>query len=130
MMRPDLADDSAGPGLAPLIDVVLLLLIFFMVTTRFSEHSLEIDLPEASTSAPQDEPRILSVDVLADGRIEIDGAVLEKSALDARLAAEQAEIEALSIRADEKAPHGVVVTVLDLARRNGIERVELGANPE
>ncbi len=129
MNRPEFADDAAGPGLAPLIDVVLLLLIFFMVTTRFAEHSLEIDLPEATTSAPMNEPRILAVDVRADGVIQIDGEEVDDETLALRFAEEAATLDALALRADEKAPHGRVVRVLDTARQHGIERVELATAP-
>ena len=64
-LRPGYKEDSVEVNLTPLIDVVFLLLIFFMVSTTFDRHAkLKVSLPEASTKATQqqNDPLVLSID--------------------------------------------------------------------
>ena len=64
-LRPDRRDERVDVNLTPLIDVVFLLLIFFMVSTTFDRHAkLKVELPEASASTEQklEEPVVLSID--------------------------------------------------------------------
>lgn len=85
--------EASTPNLTPLIDVVFLLLIFFMVSSTFLETSaIEIKLPEATGKAPEESPEALLVKIKADGDFEIDqlivpatarrslGAILERQA--------------------------------------------------
>lgn len=77
-------DDQIQLNLTPMIDVVFLLIIFFMVATKFSEmeRNIELELPKvgsAGEAATPKEPR--AVTVFADGRIELDGEPVERAAL-------------------------------------------------
>jgi biopolymer transport protein ExbD len=72
-LRPDRSDERVDVNLTPLIDVVFLLLIFFMVSTTFDRHAkLKVELPEASAKTEQqlEDPVILSID--AKGNYFID----------------------------------------------------------
>jgi biopolymer transport protein ExbD len=123
-------EESTGPGLAPLIDVVLLLLIFFLVTTRFVENSLEIDLPEAASAEASERSRVLVVDVSDEGAIEIEGRSVPSADLAALFAERVEDVDVLEIRADRMAPHYAVVDVLDAARLSELERVRIAADGE
>jgi len=122
--RPE--DDDAGIGLAPLIDVVLLLLIFFLVTTSFREPELPLSLPRATTGEAAGPERVV-VSLAANGELRVDGRAVDLEALgvylEERVGADAAERFALEIRADQDVRHGRVVEVLDLARRRGVERL-------
>ncbi len=117
-------------NITPLIDVVFLLLIFFMVTTTFKEQSaLEIELPEAASGEVQPAAPLELV-VSADGRYFIGEKALvnpRRETLHRTLAERTAGIEkpALVVRADGRAPHEAVVRALDVAAELGIERVRI-----
>lgn len=114
--------EAPGPNIAPLLDVVLLLLIFFVVTSSFAEREIALELPDAEASEQPIE-RQLVVNVMADGRIVVDDEEIAPEQLDARLARTAEEHGSLEIRADASARHADVVGVLDRARRVGVLRV-------
>ena len=111
--------------ITPLIDVVFLLLIFFMVSTTFQRDSaLTIELPEASSDVrePTESPIEISVDV--QGRYYVDGIQLVNTQLKT---VKQAMIDAaagrdapqLLINADANAPYQSVITIMDAASQLG-----------
>lgn len=114
-------------GLSPLIDVIFLLLIFFVVTTSFRTPELPIDLPEAAGEASKD-PSALVVSIDAAGNTSIEGKPVEIESLAARLAGDGRE--SIVVRADGAVPHRIVVAVLDTARRTGIASVGLAVDRE
>lgn len=116
------AAEAPGPNIAPLLDVVLLLLIFFVVTSSFAEREIALELPGAETGERELE-RELVVNVLADGRVLVGDEKMSLERLESRLAQTAAEDGSLEIRADAAASHGDVVAVLDRARRAGVLRV-------
>ena len=115
------SDAQLDINLAPLIDVVFLLLIFFMVTTTFTKESrLAVDLPEAQGLAAEQAPEQLEIMISADGQYTINGRALVDSAratLKAALAkvSEGDSSRPLVITADAKTPHQAVVTAMDVA---------------
>lgn len=124
-MRLELGDDGeAALDMAPLIDVVFLLLIFFMVATSFAreEQQLELDLPEAHSGAAGEPARELVLDLLPDGGLRLDGQALSSAELPGRLAdlARQDRRRALLVRADRGLEYGRVVAVLDQCRLAGL----------
>ena len=114
--------EGATLGLAPLIDVVLLLLIFFVVTTSFTEPRMQLELPGAESATPQP-PATLVVSIGADGALQVDGEDADRAALAERLAEASAADGELEIRADRATPHGNVVEVLDAAQKVGLTRI-------
>ena len=121
-----------GPdiNLTPLIDVVFLLLIFFMVSTTFERESeLGIELPEASADAEPTREGFLEVSVDNKGRFYVNGRPLvnTQTATLVQALREAAEARggepALVVSADGKAPHQSVMAVLDAAQRVGLARV-------
>jgi biopolymer transport protein ExbD len=119
-----------GINLTPLIDVVFLLLIFFMVSTTFTrETRLSVELPEAEGERTNEEtPKQIEVLIDKDGGYAINGNMLVNRKIDTIMAA----LEQLSdtdksmpiiITADKEAPHGAVITVMDAAGRVGFEKL-------
>lgn len=117
-------------NLVPMIDVVLVLLIFFMVATSLRHESeLELRLPEASAKPMPSHLAQLEVDIDADGRYALNGQVLvasDASTLQAALqtAAHGQELP-LILRADGRTPHQAVVTVLEAAEQLGLKQVAI-----
>ncbi len=119
-------------NLTSLIDVVFLLLIFFMISTTFERQAaLKIDLPEASAEAqPQDNPERLEIVIDPEGRIYLnDSQLVDSSPATLRTALEQVVGEnrelPVVIRADAQTPHHFVVTVMDVTGRLGFTRLSI-----
>jgi biopolymer transport protein ExbD len=116
-------------NLTPLIDVVFLLLIFFMVSTSFSELTqLVVDLPEAEGSpATTDEALILTVDVA--GNMTLNGESVPNDTRGLSLALRQhlsgnTDIP-VTLSADAMTPHQYVVTAMDVAAQLNITRLTI-----
>lgn len=117
--------------MAPLIDVVFLLLIFFMVSTTFREESqIEINLPQASNEPvePVGEPLEILID--KDGRYYVDRTPLINTQIDTlkralRKAAEGRKDPAVIVSADAMSPHQSVVTAMDAARQVGLVHLSI-----
>ena len=128
---PDVSVD-----LTPLIDVVFLLLIFFMVTTTFvREGRMGLELPEAQTEVTTQPTEPLRIVVSADGDYSVNGRALTDAAVRTLMAALQeasggdTELP-LVITADGRAPHRAVVRVMDAAERIGFGKVSIAIRPE
>ncbi|MGB1138344.1 MAG: ExbD/TolR family protein [Luminiphilus sp.] len=122
--RPEVAIN-----LTPLIDVVFLLLIFFMVSSSFSELTqLVVDLPEAEGSpASGDATLMLSIDV--DGKMMLDGQPVPNDAAGLmRAMADRIQgstDRSVMLSADALTHHQHVVTAMDVASRLGLERLTI-----
>ena len=112
--------------MTPLIDIVFLLLIFFLVATTFhqQEREMKIALPFASSSGPISATlRELIVNVDAEGAIILSGRVIEPEAL--RTTIQEAVAanpdQKVTIRGDRQASYGHVVRVLDICKGSGVQ---------
>ncbi|RAR64462.1 biopolymer transport protein ExbD [Onishia taeanensis] len=114
-------------NLTPLIDVVFLLLIFFMVSTTFeTRQALELELPESASAAPADTaPVVLSISAAGDYRL--GETSVDQRDLAAALAAQAdaARDHGLVIEADGRVAHRRVVAALDQAAALDITRVRI-----
>ncbi|MGB8714447.1 MAG: biopolymer transporter ExbD [Onishia taeanensis] len=114
-------------NLTPLIDVVFLLLIFFMVSTTFeTRQALELELPESASAAPTDTaPVVLSISAAGDYRL--GETSVDQRDLAAALAAQAdtARVHGLVIEADGRVAHRRVVAALDQAAALDITRVRI-----
>jgi biopolymer transport protein ExbD len=120
---------AARIDIAPLVDVVFLLVIFFALTTTFLETSgLELELP-ASHSTAQREPRELTVMMDSDGQVSFAGEIVDLAGLGERLARalDQQERKVVVLRADTAARHGDVVRIMDVIRDAGAEALTVAA---
>ena len=131
-MRLRRADrDEAHINLTPLIDVVFLLLIFFMVSTTFERESeIEIELPEATAERPDREAAAVEVWVDAEGRLYLNGRQLEDTRVSSLRTALEALVlpeprPALVIGADASTPYQAVINVMDAAHQAGFVNLSL-----
>lgn len=128
--------EEVGVNLTPLIDVVFLLLIFFMVSTTFTrETQLQLDLPESASGEPVENQNLEQIEVLvsAAGEVTINGKSLISPNLDSLQTALQREAGGnnslpVVITADAKASHQSVITVMDAAGQQGFSRLRLTTN--
>ncbi len=118
-------------NLTSLIDVVLLLVIFFMVSTSFVQDGrLRIKLPESDAVAEKRVADPVTILVSAEGAYRVnDRALVDASAETLRAAlreiAPEARGQAVTIRADARATHQAVVTAMDVAGRLGFSQVNI-----
>lgn len=119
--------DNSGLTLAPMIDVVFLLLIFFMVSTTFvTRPGLKLDLPESrSTTETATERWVISID--KTGQLYLNEEEIRLESLSTEL---QSNPKPVLVRADETVSHGIVVTILDSVKSAGIDSVNLSTEPE
>ncbi|MDS4031890.1 MAG: biopolymer transporter ExbD [Candidatus Contendobacter sp.] len=118
-------------NLVPMIDVVLVLLIFFMIATSLRHESkLEIRLPESTSQPLPSNLAQLEVDIDASGRYALNGQMLATADVPTLKAALQAAAQGrelpLILRADGQTPHQAVVTVLDVAGQLGLKQLAIG----
>jgi biopolymer transport protein ExbD len=119
-------------NLTSLIDVVLLLLIFFMVSTTFVDESrIKLQLPQASTEPATDQKKDpIEVAVTATGEYRVNGQVLINtspatlSAAVSKLAGERRDLP-VTIRADARSTHQSVVTAMDVLGRLGFKAISI-----
>ncbi len=120
-------EEEPEVNLIPLIDVLLIVLIFLAVSTTYSRFAeLKIQLPSADATTPATPPNIINVAVTADGRYALDKAMLPDSASLAEAlmrAAQGREDVLLVINADAQAPHQSVISVMEASRLAGIVRI-------
>jgi biopolymer transport protein ExbD len=125
--------ETVDINLASLIDVVFILLLFFVVTTTFTrETQLRVELPEAASGspAPDSEQKLLEITISAEGVYSINNHLLPKSDLATLTEALQKESGGdttlpLSISADGKTPHQAVVTAMDAAGKLGFSQLRM-----
>ncbi len=123
---------EATVELTPLIDVVFLLLIFFMVSTTFvRETQLKINLPEAAGEAQQVDDDMIEIVVDRRGEYSVNGRLLMSSDRRSLIRALNEVRDAskpaprVVITADENTPHGSVVRAMDSAGAVGLSRISI-----
>jgi biopolymer transport protein ExbD len=114
--------------IAPLIDLMFLLLIFFMLTSSFTLQSgINVKLPKAVTSDVIKDENLI-VTITRENVIYLNGAVITIKELNTKL--QGYKKQPLLIRADRRASVGRVVDVWDLCRELGIERIHIATNQD
>ena len=122
-------DDENEVNLTPMLDVVFIMLIFFIVTASFvKEAGIEITRPPAATAERKERGNIL-VAITKDNQIWIDRRQVSPQALRANIERLHAENPqgSVVIQADEKSENGLLVRVMDAARLAGVSSVALAA---
>ena len=124
--------ETVDINLASLIDVVFILLLFFVVTTTFTrETQLRVDLPEAVSGSPaEDQSKPVDITISADGVFSVNNQILPKSDLASLMDALQKEANGdtsrpLSISADGKTQHQSVITAMDAAGKLGFSHLRM-----
>lgn len=122
-------DEEPELNLIPLIDILLVVLIFLAVSTTYSRYSeLKIELPTADATQPAVRPNEINVAVTADGRYALERKLIgapdvQEFAGVLQQAAKDKDSPLLVINADASAPHQAVISVMEAARLAGIVRI-------
>jgi biopolymer transport protein ExbD len=123
------SDDDGGRmitdiNVTPLVDIVLVLLIIFMVTTTYIVNpSIKVDLPRAATGSDQNRTS-LALTLTKEGTLYLNGERSDDAGVTRYIAAElpkNADLQAI-IAADKVVPHGNVVHLIDLVKRAGVHK--------
>lgn len=126
-IRADIEAEAPGLDLTPMIDMVFLLLIFFLVATTFhqAEREMQIALPYASAAGPMSAAlRELIINVDAQGAVFVSGRQVSDDELQQMVksaVAANAE-QKVSVRGDRGARYGAVVRVLDICKHAGVQQ--------
>jgi biopolymer transport protein ExbD len=126
------SDDDSELDMTPMMDIVFIMLIFFIVTTSFTKESgIEVNRPSAQTAERQQHGNIL-VAISANNKIWIDKREIDIRAVRAnieRLHAENPE-GAVIVQADKDSKNGILVQVIDQIRLARVNNISLAATPE
>ncbi len=112
-------------NMTPLIDVMLVLLVIFMIAAPLMASSLQLELPEAPSTQPQQTPPALKVAITADGALYLDDKPVTLEALAAELkttAARHKDAE-VQLRADKAVPYGRVAELIGRVQAAGLNRI-------
>ena len=115
-------------NLTPLIDIVFLLLVFFMLTAHFIEdQAIDIQLPEAQSSNPSDEDDTVEIAMLPNGEILVDGrpSSLENLEETLRGALHAPQKRFVRLKGDQAAQFGTGIKIIDAARNAGAESLDI-----
>lgn len=127
-------EDEPEVNLTPLIDVVFLLLIFFMVSTTFEQQSrIQIELPEATATPAETEDESLEIVIDAQGRYFIGEQQVVNSEVKTLKSAISKAVEGresitVIIRSDASTPYQAVITALDATSQLGLTQISLATS--
>jgi len=119
-------------SITSLIDVIFMLLLFFMITSTFLEQpGIKLELPEAKTSAVAEaQEYVLTVDKKGELYLNRRAVTLTGLEEEIKKVLPQMKDSALVLKADQDTSHGLVVRVMDLAKRGGVKKLIIGTKPE
>lgn len=135
-IRDDRAHDEPEINLIPLIDVILVLIIFFVITTTFDARStLQLQLPNAKGEPIADQSKSLSVLINAEGRYFVGDQEVLRTDIDAlkqalAAAGDNDRNRTVLLRADARTQHQAVVTAYDALGQLGFRRILIATAPE
>jgi biopolymer transport protein ExbD len=131
-LRKRKTEDEAPINVTPMLDIVFIMLIFFIVSTSFvKETGIDPTRPVAQSAQPKPQGNIL-IGVDTEGRVWMSNrivAVTEVRSLVENTVNENPESSAILI-ADERAPTGVILDVMEQVRLGGVSNIAVGAEPE
>ncbi|BBI61269.1 ExbD/TolR family protein [Vreelandella sulfidaeris] len=131
-MRRRRSIEAAAEGnevnLTPMLDVVFIMLIFFIVTTSFvKESGVEIDRPESNAATPRPDAQVL-VAVSPDGAVWVDGSPVDVHRVGQQVANMLSEDGSVVIQADRESTTGLLIEVMDRLREAGVDQVAVAAS--
>lgn len=124
--------DDARIEITPLVDMVFLLLIFFMLSTTFIvTPGIKVNLPRASAEKVTREKKEVRLVITKDNRVFLERRLVTLQELERRLkgAAQKNPQTMVVIQADAKSLHGKVVEVMDIAKTSGLNRLAIATQP-
>jgi biopolymer transport protein TolR len=128
--KKEVGTSMSAINVTPLVDVMLVMLIIFMVTAPMMQSGIGVNLPKAETrSTPAEEG--LTLTITSDRYIHLQDQVISQFLLEDSLKAYFAgqEKKVVYLKADQDLPYGFVITVIDIAKKAGVEVVGLVTEP-
>ncbi len=125
------AEEETEVNMTPMLDVVFIMLIFFIVTASFvKESGVEVNRQQASTAEPKESANLF-IAITENGQIWMDKRVIDVRAVRANIERLHAENPqgAVVVQADKNSKNGLLVQVLDAAKAAGVQNVSLAADP-
>ncbi len=117
--------EKGNLDIAPLIDVVFLLLVFFMLTSSFIfQPGIKINLPKAVTSEVIQKENLIII-ITSDNLLYINERVIDQDELISRIKIASQESKPILIKADRKASLGKVVEIWDMCRAEGVDKINI-----
>lgn len=123
--------DDARIEITPLVDMVFLLLIFFMLSTTFIvTPGIKVNLPHSSAEKVTQEKNEVQVVLTEDNKVFVEEMLVDMGGLEQRLAelARRDPQTLVIIKADTKSLHGKVVEVMDIAKQSGLNRLAIATH--
>ncbi len=127
--KSSMQEEESNIDITPMLDVVFIMLIFFIVTATFvKESGIDVNRPDAPTAVKKDKANIL-IAITAENEIWIDGRAVDPRSVRANIERLHAENPqgSVVIQADELSNNKTLVTVMDAARQAGVYNVALAA---
>lgn len=119
--------ESSEVNLTPMLDVVFIMLIFFIVTTSFiRESGIEIERPESSAATPRPDAQVM-VALTPEGTVWIEGRPVDLHRVGSEVAALVSDSGSVVIQADRRTATGTLLEVMDRLREAGVEDVAVAA---
>ena len=121
------SDESSEVNLTPMLDVVFIMLIFFIVTTSFiKESGVEIERPESSAASARPDVQVL-VAITPEGAVWVDGEPVDIHRIGTTVAGMVSDDGSVVIQADREAATGVLIEVMDRLRDADVDKVAVAA---
>ncbi len=125
--RMQAESEAAEVNLTPMLDVVFIMLIFFIVTTSFvKESGVEIERPEASAASPRPDAQVM-VAITPQGAVWVDGKPVDAHRVGAAVADLVSDEGSVVVQADRNSTTGRLVEVMDQIREAGVDKVAVAA---
>jgi len=128
--KKEVGTSMSAINVTPLVDVMLVMLIIFMVTAPMMQSGIGVNLPQAETrSTPAEEG--LTLTITSDRYIHLQDQVINQFLLEDKLKEHFVgqEKKVLFLKADQDLPYGFVITVIDIAKKAGVEVMGLVTEP-
>lgn len=127
--RTRMEEDTTAIDLTPMLDVVFIMLIFFIVTTSFvRESGVDIDRPESSEATQRNDTQVL-VAITSEGAVWVDGQAVDSNAVGDRVRETLSGSDGnVVIQADRASQTGLLIQTMDRIRQAGVENVAVAAS--
>ncbi|MBC3908724.1 ExbD/TolR family protein [Undibacterium umbellatum] len=119
-------------NMTPLIDVMLVLIIMLIITIPIQNHAVNLNMPQGPSPVKQTDPIVVNIDVDFDGTVSWNGAAVNPSELDAKLAeaAAQPDQPEVHLRPVAVVPYKSVAAVMAAAQRLGVTKIGMVGNEQ
>ncbi|MGM0542842.1 MAG: ExbD/TolR family protein [Pseudomonadota bacterium] len=122
------ASENNEVNLTPMLDVVFIMLIFFIVTTSFiKESGIDVNRPESSDASPRPDAQVL-VALSPEGAVWVDGRAIDAHRVGEEVAGMISEDGSVVIQADRDSTTGLLIEVMDRLEQAGVDQVAVAAN--